>query len=129
MNFLGIMNKANSRTGSAGRTGEERASEFLRGRGLRLIQRNFNCRWGELDLVMKDGATLVIVEVRLRASAEFGQAYETVNYKKQQKIIRTTKYFQQQMNWWGDVRFDVVAVTPRSDGEYEIEHIQDAFGT
>jgi len=57
---------------------EAAAEEFLSGRGLRLLERNYRCRFGELDLVMRDGETLVFVEVRYRGSNSFGGAVASI---------------------------------------------------
>ena len=129
MKFFPIKKKERQQPKKAGSVGEEEARLYLQTQGMKFVARNFGCRWGELDLVMKDGETLVIVEVRMRASAEYGLATETVNHKKQVKIIKATKFYLQQSGWWGDVRFDVVAVIPEGHKKWQIEHIKDAFGT
>lgn len=63
------------------------AENHLKKRGLKLIERNYSSRYGEIDLVMLDGLTLVFVEVRFRANTSFGSGAETVDLRKQQKII------------------------------------------
>ncbi|HBE89722.1 MAG: YraN family protein [Candidatus Andersenbacteria bacterium RIFCSPHIGHO2_12_FULL_46_9] len=127
MSFFGFKTRLKSQPSNAGKLGEERAKDYLQNKGMKLVARNFGCRWGELDLIMRDDETLVIVEVRVRSSAEYGLAHETVNHKKQLKIIKATKFYIQQENWWGDVRFDVVAVVPTGEDKFSIEHIKDAF--
>lgn len=128
MSIFKVSKQEKSHTSAAGSAGEEQARVYLETKGMKFVYRNFRCRLGELDLVMQDGETLVVVEVRMRSSAEYGLAHETVNLKKQQKIIKATKFYQQQNSWWGDVRFDVVAVMPGGSSGSNIEHIQDAFG-
>jgi putative endonuclease len=127
MSFFGLKAREKSQSSKTGSLGEERAQGYLQNKGLKLVTRNFGCRWGELDLIMRDDGTLVIVEVRVRSSAEYGLAHETVNRKKQLKIIKATKFYIQQENWSGDVRFDVVAVVPTGNDQFTIEHIKDAF--
>lgn len=112
-----------------GADAENLAYEFLLQKGLRPVQRNFQCRLGELDLIMRDGECLVVVEVRFRNSRSFVSAGLTVNQRKQQKIIRTTALFLA----WNErfaqctVRFDVVGVDADAQGEMTINWIQDAF--
>lgn len=129
MTWFGLRAAEKSQSSKTGSLGEEQAQRFLQNKGMKLVARNFGCRWGELDLIMKDDETLVIVEVRVRSSTEYGLAHETVNQKKQLKIIRATKFYLQQSKWWGDVRFDVVAVVPQGNDKFAIEHIRDAFST
>ena len=108
---------------------ENLAHEFLLQKGLRPVQRNFQCRLGELDLIMRDGECLVIVEVRFRNNRSFVSAGLTVNQRKQQKIVRTTALFLA----WNErfaqctIRFDVVGVDADAEGEMTINWIQDAF--
>lgn len=127
MIWFGLRAAEKSQSSKTGNLGEEQAWRFLQNKGMKPVTRNFGCRWGELDLVMKEDETLVIVEVRVRSSAGYGLAHETVNQKKQLKIIKATKFYLQQNNWRGDVRFDVVAVVPQGHDKFAIEHIRDAF--
>jgi len=82
---------------------------------------------GEIDLVMQDVSTRVLVEVRLRRRTYYGQGLDTVAWQKQQKLIRTAKLYQQKENYWGDIRFDVVSIEMTENSEPEITHIKDAF--
>ncbi len=114
---------------SLGRRGEEEAARYLRKKGLRVAQRNFRCRLGELDIIARDGPYLVFVEVRTVAGSAFGTARESVDLKKRRKIRQVAAYYLQSANA-GDVpvRFDVVAVTLGPDGSVrDIDHIPDAF--
>ncbi|MGH7170455.1 MAG: YraN family protein, partial [Gemmataceae bacterium] len=72
---------------AAGRAAEDRALELLRGAGLVQITRNYRCPQGELDLVMRDGDTVAMIEVRYRRDCGFGGAAETVNTHKQAKLL------------------------------------------
>ena len=87
---------------------------------------NWLCKLGEIDLIMKDGSTRVFVEVKLRSLTCFGESFETVAWQKQEKIIRTAKYYQQKEDYWGDVRFDVMAISI-DKGKPAIEHVEHAF--
>jgi putative endonuclease len=111
----------------AGAWGEELARTYLAQKGLRFIGANWSVKGGEIDLIMRDGSTLVFVEVRLRAPTTFGEGFETVAYSKQRKIILAAQLYQQTMDWWGDIRFDVVSITSSAENDSVIEHIEHAF--
>ena len=72
---------------------EDRALSWLQQQNLRLLRRNYRCPLGEIDLVMLDGATLVFIEVRFRADGHHGAAFETVDRRKQRKLLRSAQYF------------------------------------
>jgi putative endonuclease len=112
-----------------GAAAEECAARYLEGKGLRVTARNLRCRAGELDLVCLDGETLVIVEVRLRARADYGDALASVTPRKQRKLIRATRFFWQRRAAWRGrrLRFDVLALQFRPGGSYAVAWVQDAF--
>ena len=104
---------------------EEAVCQFLQQRGLRVLERNHRCRFGEIDLIMHDRGHLVFVEVRYRGHGRFGSGAETVSLQKQARIISTATLYLQRIDNPPPCRFDVVSVTGRQ--EYEIEWIKDAF--
>lgn len=110
---------------AAGHRAEVLARHWLEARGLRLLLRNAHARGGELDLVMRHGKTLVVVEVRQRRSSRFGSALESVDWRKQARIVRATRLLLAQRPEWAHmpVRFDVVAI----DGGGRIDWLQNAF--
>lgn len=110
-----------------GSVGENIARQYLEQQGLSFLAANWSCKVGEIDLVMQDGDTRVMVEVRLRRPTRFGEGLDTVAGIKQKKLIRTAKYYQQKANYWGDIRFDVVSIIMHPDKSPEIEHIPHAF--
>lgn len=112
--------------GQIGAVAEDRAAEFLQAQGLRLLQRNFRCRLGEIDLIMQDGAELVFVEVRWRSSPGYGSAVETIGPRKRQRVIRAAGLYLQRYPAAarGSCRFDVVAL----DGP-RLQWLRGAFGT
>lgn len=114
-------------TKRAGRKGERIARTYLEARGLRFISANWSCRLGEIDLIMQDGAARVLVEVRLRSPTSYGAGVDTVAQEKQRKLVRTSQLYQQQEDWWGDIRFDVVSITAEEGKAPVIEHIEYAF--
>ncbi|MEJ5173663.1 MAG: YraN family protein [Hydrogenothermaceae bacterium] len=106
-----------------GRLKEDMAVEFLREKGYLIIERNFRKRFGEIDIVAKDGNCLVFVEVRSRSYDTFGKALESIGVKKRVKLSKIGNYYISQLNQhFDEVRFDVVSIT----GD-EIEHIKNAF--
>lgn len=110
-------------THSAGRRGEDRAVAFLRASGYRILERNFRCKLGELDIVARDGDALVFVEVRTRSHARQGSALEAVGAAKQRQVARVAGYYLASRRMEGaPCRFDVVGIT----GE-RIELVRDAF--
>ncbi|OYW87430.1 MAG: YraN family protein [Pseudomonadales bacterium 32-61-5] len=94
------------------RQAEDRALHHLEQRGLRLLKRNWLCRSGELDLVMLDGDTVVFIEVRYRRHSAWGGALESIDRRKQQKLIRAAQLFLQTESRWSShpCRFDVIAI-------------------
>ncbi len=111
-----------------GQQAEDKACIYLERQGLRLIKRNYLCRFGEIDLVMQDGLNLVFVEVRCRKPSIFGTAAETVTRTKQHKLIKAAMCYLREYGLSADkaCRFDVVAIM--SGGcEMQISWIKDAF--
>ena len=107
---------------------EDRALEHLRGRGLQLLERNYRCRLGEIDLVMSEGRTLVFVEVRYRKSLAFGGPLESVTATKQRRILAAARHYLRCHRHAAErpCRFDVVALSPHTDPP--IDWIRGAFG-
>lgn len=112
----------------AGSAGEAAALSYLCARGLQLLTRNYRCKAGEIDLVMLDGATLALIEVRYRADASFGGAAASVIWRKQRRIVNASRYLLQsraELRRY-PARFDVVAVSPGA-GRLQVEWIRHAF--
>ncbi len=96
-----------------GKQAESRAERFLLTKGLQLICRNYRCRWGEIDLIMKDKDELVFVEVRFRKYNAYGGALESIDYFKQKKIERAAQHYIQRFYNDANIptcRIDVVAI-------------------
>ena len=114
---------------AAGDKGEALALRYLLEQDLIPIRQNFSCRLGELDLVMRDEHCLVIVEVRYRTDRAIVTAGQTIDYRKQQKLIRTAAMF---LAWNEEyatlpLRFDVVGIDADANGRSSINWIRDAF--
>jgi len=97
-----------------GQAGEDRALEYLSGCGLTLVERNFRCKVGEIDLVMNDQGCLVFVEVRRRGRDDFGGAIASVTPGKQRRMVRAAQFYLQRYRRYPPCRFDVVAI----DGDH-----------
>jgi putative endonuclease len=105
-----------------GRKAEDLAAAFLQAKGLAIVEKNFRAKVGEIDIVAKDGDEVVFVEVRARASRDFGGAAASVGGAKRRRLIRAANLWLQARGWDGACRFDVVAL----DGP-ALEHIPSAF--
>ncbi|HKM15460.1 MAG TPA: YraN family protein [Marinospirillum sp.] len=111
-----------------GQAAEDAAAVLLQQQGLQLIERNFSCKMGEIDLILQDSAQLVFVEVRFRKNQLFGGAAASVNLAKQKKLQKTAYFY---MNRWQQLpacRFDVLAMTFDSNQQIICENwIKNAF--
>ncbi|CAI8780522.1 YraN family protein [Methylococcus capsulatus] len=105
---------------------ESWTAEYLTARGLRLIERNYRCRLGEIDLVMAEGATLVFVEVRYRSGKRYGGALASVDRHKCRRLLATAQHYMVEHRVTGAVRLDVVAVSPGAAGP-QAEWIRNAI--
>ncbi len=121
------MVRRNTRT--VGFDAEQHAFDFLKRQRLVPVCRNFLCRLGEIDLIMLDGACLVFIEVRYRASNRVASARQTVDIHKQRKLIRTAALFIAKRSRFAHstVRFDVIAIDADERDGQTLEWIKDAF--
>jgi putative endonuclease len=112
-----------------GKTGEDLACDELERRGYAIVARRHRCRTGELDIVARDGPTLVFVEVKARGGRAFGDAAEAVTWHKQQRIVRlASEYVMRHHLNDAPCRFDVVSVQ-FEDNRPVIEVFQNAFSS
>lgn len=109
-----------------GKKGENLAAVFLKKHGYEIIQYNFRCAMGEIDIIAREKGELVFVEVKARKSDDFGYPEQAVGLKKQRKVSQVASWYLQK-NGLNDpkVRFDVVAI--RLGAVNEIRHIKNAF--
>ena len=114
----------------AGAWGEAKAAEFLRKKHYTLVAAGFRCKFGEIDLIVKDRRYLVFVEVKLRKNAKFAQALEYVDRRKQDRIRTTATMYLAENPTRLQPRFDVIEIyAPQGTmtKEPEIYHLEDAF--
>ena len=109
-----------------GKEAEARAAKFLENHGLYIVERNYRGRYGEIDLIARDGATLVFVEVRARASNAFGGAAASITTSKREKLTRTALQYLTELDRTPPCRFDAILLGGSTGA---IEWIRDAFGT
>ncbi|MEE9613500.1 MAG: YraN family protein [Thermodesulfobacteriota bacterium] len=117
-----------------GKRGEDEAARVLKKNGYKVIERNFRCRRGEIDLIATDGETIVFVEVKARGRGSIGSPEEAVDSRKRDRIIKAAReYLMRSGQSDRQVRFDVVSVEPGDgkDGKksFRTEIIKDAFQT
>ena len=111
-----------------GHAGEKRAARFLRKEGLGIIARNWRCSAGEIDIVARDGDTLVIVEVRSSQSSFAGLPELTVGPQKQRRLVILAQHYLDQCKWRPDsIRIDVVGVSRRGLWKWDIRWYREAF--
>ncbi|MCI5146934.1 MAG: YraN family protein [Candidatus Electrothrix sp. AR3] len=102
--------KQGTRDKETGRVGEDAAVRYLEQQGYTILERNFRLRIGEVDIIARDGAYLVFIEVKTRRSNVFGSPFEAVNQRKQQRIARVALAYVARQPLEMPVRFDVAAV-------------------
>ena len=103
---------------------EDAAAAWLERQGMRVHERNFRSRFGEIDLICDDRGTLVFVEVRKRTSERFGGAAASITATKRNRIVATARIYLASLKHDMPCRFDAVLI----NGTGEIEWIRDAFG-
>ncbi|ROZ46376.1 YraN family protein [Rhodococcus sp. WS3] len=111
-----------------GARGEDVAAEFLVGAGLEIVERNWRCRYGELDVIATVDDRIVFVEVKTRSGVGYGSPAEAVTFAKRRRIrVLALQWLGDSGRSWSKVRFDVVAVLIRRDQDPVVEHFVDAF--
>lgn len=118
---------------AVGRFGEQVAADHLTAGGITVLDRNWRCRAGELDLVGREGSTLVMVEVKTRSSLAYGSPAEAVDRRKAVRIRHIAALWMAnyresgEQPFWRDIRFDVVSVLRRRSGGLAVDHLRAAF--
>jgi len=123
------MDKESRTTLHIGAAAEKVVEKMLLDTGLKILQRNYRCKLGEIDIVAQDvlakDSTVIFVEVRQRSHGAFGSGFDSVDYRKQKKLIRTARLFLQERKFYDQYpcRFDIVSVRSLTD----LQWIKDAF--
>ena len=114
-----------SSTENKGSDAEQRAAIFLQQQKLTLLEKNYRCRFGEIDLIMREGNTVVFVEVRMRSNDRFGGAAASITAAKRLKLTRAARHYLAEHEGDFPCRFDAVLIS--GNRENEIEWIRNAF--
>jgi putative endonuclease len=110
-----------------GKAGEELAVRYLCQQGYQILERNYRCRFGEIDLIARDGTTLAFIEVKTRRSQKFGPPAAAVTIEKQRHLVKASQVYLSRKRQADEFcRFDVVTIE-LSMGKTRIELIKDAF--
>ncbi len=115
---------------SSGQAAEQYAVDYLLARGLKLVERNYRCKAGEVDLIMREQDTLVFVEVRFRKSNQYGSPLATITAAKQNRIRRTAQlYIKSRALGSPAMRFDAIGLSPsaRAASDYAVNWCKNAF--
>lgn len=110
-----------------GKWGEKLATKYLKARGYRIVEKNYSCKLGEIDLIAEKSNYLVFIEVKTRRSDSFGLPQAAVGYRKQEKIRKVALYyiaFNEDKDQ--QIRFDVISIMAQ-DVKPQIEHFKEAF--
>lgn len=121
-----VATKVKPRSTTSGIAIEDLACQYLLQRGLKIKQRNFTCKVGELDIIAEDQNTLVFVEVRFRKNADFGSAAESIDWRKRRKLVQAARLYLITDPVGLPCRFDVIAISNNLHAP-QIEWIKDAF--
>ena len=112
-----------------GNIGENLAVKFLKSKNYKILQTNYSCPLGEIDIVAKDGETIVFVEVKTRASLKYGYPQEAITLQKMAHIKNSALFYLKQhcLLQGTPVRFDCVAILTLDGADAEINHIENIF--
>ena len=127
MNIFPAKKQKDGRSHNLGQRGEEAAAHFLEARGYKILERNFRCRAGEVDIIAEDKGELVFVEVKARSSRQYGNPAEAVTPRKQAQVSKAALCYLGDKHPNRAARFDVVAVQFYGDRVTAVEIIRDAF--
>ncbi|HYM97333.1 MAG TPA: YraN family protein [Candidatus Sulfotelmatobacter sp.] len=110
-----------------GRRGEKAAAGLLRSLGFEVVGAGFRARRGELDLVCRRDDVLIVVEVKTRSTTAFGTPIEAVGARKRRALMSAAAEYRALAGWRGPIRYAVVGLMVRADGEFDAELVEDPF--
>lgn len=110
-----------------GDKGEEFTAKFLKKNKYKIIERNYSCKLGEIDIIAEDKEYLLFVEVKTRQEGQMLEPRYSVDKKKQQKILRTASYYLQNNKNKKQPRFDIAEVIVNNEGKMSINYLENAF--
>lgn len=109
-----------------GKQGEQIAVDYLLEKGYEIIQRNYQARKAEIDIIAQKDNWLIVVEVKTRTSIDFGNPEDFVNKKKIKLLVKAIDEYVLETDLDLEIRFDIISVI-KNDNDFKIEHIEDAF--
>ena len=125
---MGAVSRASAATRiELGRAGEKAAADLLRRLGYEVVGTGFRARRGELDLICHRGADLVVVEVKTRTDDSFGTPMEAVGPRKRRALMAAAAEYRALPHWRGTIRYAIVGLTVRTDGEFDVELVEDPW--
>ncbi len=111
-----------------GKNGEKTVVSYLEKIGYKILIKNYRCKLGEIDIIARDGAFLVFIEVKTRSGLGYGFPAAAVNARKQKQISRAAQCYLAELHLFDSpARFDVISVLPGDNGSPRIDHINNAF--
>ena len=108
-----------------GLEGEQQAAEYLNNQGFRILEMNYRYSRSEIDIIASKNDLLVFVEVKVRTNTNYGLPENFVDDKKAVNIIKGADNYINEINWKGNIRFDIISIV--KDGDTELQHFEDAF--
>ena len=109
-----------------GNLGEDIAAKRLASKGYEILERQWHCKHKEIDIIARKDNVLVFVEVKTRSSEQFGSASDFITDDKMKFLVSASEVYANAIGHSGEIRFDVVTIFV-IDGEYKVEHIENAF--
>ncbi len=110
-----------------GKAGEDAAARYLTGSGMAVVARNWRCRYGEVDIIARDGTALVFCEVKTRSGTGFGGPLAAITTAKQARLRRLAALYLAEVGGHrGSIRIDALGLLRRGDGDFEVEHVRGA---
>lgn len=109
-----------------GNWGEKKAVKYLTKKGYQILENNFSCRIGEIDIIAVNNEFIIFVEVKLRRNNDFGPPEAAVDYRKQKKIKQIASYYLMNNDTSKKIRFDVISIQI-NNGKGKLKHIKNAF--
>jgi putative endonuclease len=106
---------------------EDRAAAYVKSAGMEILERNWRYKRAEIDLIAKEGAVLVFIEVKMKAYVHFGRPEEMVDRRKRRLLIDAAMAYMRAIGYEWEIRFDILAILGRPEEEFEITHFRDAF--
>lgn len=114
-----------SKSKELGQEGEQLAADYLKKKGWQILEMNYRYSRSEIDLIASKPKQLIFVEVKARTNTSFGLPEQYVDDKKAELIMKAADHYIHQIDWKGNIRFDIISIIKKET--IELEHIEDAF--